>query len=666
MSSLYSFEGSSTTPAAPDSGVVSSANSSSTPLAGGATFTGTFEDLLPYANLSVACAVTPTNATGTVYADFSTNGVDVDSTVSWPIANGTIGVPHFLTTSRRYYRIRVVNDATPQVTMRLQVLLYYTARIAIPTTRITQTIDPYSDALNARAVINGANQNGTTFANVGISERDALRVEMAGPLGAFGELMTMELNPRVQIDAVYGLPTTDTETFTGSTGSATGVNSLFTCQTGVGIGGYGVIRSRRTVRYMPGQGLRLRFTAAFTSPGAALSLQLAGGFTSTDGLFFGFNGTSFGLLRRIAGAAAIMRLTVTVGTGGAETATVTLNGVGFAVALGAGLTTARVAEEIAERVGGYTGWTSAVSPQSNGSTVTFIQGTPATTAGAFTLTSTGTAAGTFATVQAGAANDDTTGFVPQASWNVDTLDGSDTASNPSGMMIDPTKLNVFEIVYPYLGAGSIRFRVQTTNGNMVTVHRIEYPNTATIPSQKNPVFRLGWIAASLGSTTNLTVIGASAAGFVEGPQFTTRDPFTFSTSFTADTNNYVAFALRSRGDFGGTVSQRLVLPHTLITALETTNRVVRLQVYINPTLTGIVNWQYVNQSLSCMEYATMTAITPSGGTIVSSGAVPSGSPYDMEIHELDLRLEAGDIIVVTAQAVSGSAVLYTSMNWQEI
>jgi hypothetical protein len=72
------------------------------------------------------------------------------------------------------------------------------------------------------------------------------------------------------------------------------------------------------------------------------------------------------------------------------------------------LSTAATAQLIAARVGGYTGWSNNVSPTSNGVTVTFLQNVPAATAGAFTLTSTGTATGTFAQVEAGAANDDAT------------------------------------------------------------------------------------------------------------------------------------------------------------------------------------------------------------------------------------------------------------------
>lgn len=492
-----------------------------------------------------------------------------------------------------------------------------------------------------------------------------LQTAIHDPVGAFGEIVQAPLTPRVQIDAVYGALTTDVETLTdGVSGTATTSGNLFTCTTGVTVGGYGVTRSRRLIRYRPGQGVRLRFTAMFPSTPVANSLVLAGAFNSEDGIFFGYSGTTFGILRRLAGAAAIMRLTVTVGTGGVETITITLNGVAFTVASAGVLSTTATAELIAERVGGYTGWTSTVSPTSNGATVTFIQGTPAVTAGAFTMTSTGTATGTFATVQAGAANDSTTGFIPQTSWNVDVMDGSGSITNPSGVLLDTTKLNVFEVVYPFLGAGGIRFYVMQPSDGFILVHQIQYPNTYTITSQKNPTFRLGWIAASLGSSSNLTVQGASAGGFIEGAPVAVRDPFSVANNnYAAGTSEYVALALRNRGEFGSRLNQREIVPANLFAANETSNRLIVVRVVLNPTLTGTVNWQYVNQSLSAVEYAIPTTIPITGGTTLATFVVATSDKLDFS--NLELRLEPGDVLAIGIATVSSTATAAVCINWLE-
>ena len=491
----------------------------------------------------------------------------------------------------------------------------------------------------------------------------ALLARLVGPLSGFGELLMVEPLPRVQIDATYGILTTDVETFTASGGSATASGGVFSTATGVSSGAYGMIRSRRMVRYRAGQALRVRFTAMF-SAGVASGLQGAGMFTATDGIFFGRSGTSFGLFRRIAGACSIYRLTITNGATGAENMTITLNSTAVVVASGGALSTAATAERIAE-VGVFTGWTSTVSPTSNGATVTFIQQVPAATGGAFSFSSSGGATGTLAEVQAGAANDNATGFVVQTAWNVDRMDGSGGAYNPSGETIDPTKLNVYEVLYPHLGAGTIVFRVMTPRGRWQTVHRIEYPDSATIPSQRSPTMRVGWFAASLGSTTNITTSGVSAALFVDGnPPSSARDPYsTTRVNFSAGTTEYAALCIRSRGEFSSTVNLREVVPVSINGANETANRAVRVRVLVNPTLTGTVDWSYVDQSTSCVEVATPATITPSGGREVASGSLATATT--IELDKLDLRLEPGDVLVVALTTASSTAACNVGVNWQE-
>lgn len=142
--------------------------------------------------------------------------------------------------------------------------------------------------------------------------------------GAFHDTLMLEINPIVQIQAVYGLRE-KVETFTATGGSVSVVDNKFVCQTGTSVGGYGVIRSLRPVVYKPGQGLFCRGTAMFDSANAlANSFQTFGMFNATDGLFFGYLGANYGINHEYGGRLEIQRLTLTVGAGGAETGTVTL------------------------------------------------------------------------------------------------------------------------------------------------------------------------------------------------------------------------------------------------------------------------------------------------------------------------------------------------------
>jgi len=285
----------------------------------------------------------------------------------------------------------------------------------------------------------------------------------------------------------------------------------------------------------------------------------------------------------------------------------------------------------------------------------------------FSITSTGTTTGSFTVLSEGAANNNTSGYVSQSSWNVDRMDGTYTAYNPSGMLLDPTKLNIYEIVYPYLGAGTIQFRIMTNSGSFTTVHKIEYPNNNTIPSQQNPCFRLGWFAASLGSTTAMTVKGASAGGFIEGEEKSLRNPYAIDTTFTATTSEQVALAIRVRSEFQGKNCLREVLGSLLSCATETANRVVRVRIYSNPSLAGSPVWQYVDQNNSCVEYASTAGVTIAAGSrILASISVPSGAPGSIDLEKLDMRVPPGQLMVISVQAASNTAVCVISKNWVEL
>lgn len=632
-------------------------NSNLTTLGAGVTWTGTWTDTEGYSQIVTSFKA---DQAGEFSFQFSSDGVTADRTVGPYTLAASTDSPQTLAPVRRYYRAAYTNTSGVTSNLRIETRL-----AAVPgsfQTRVSDLISRLSPAILSRSVLFGATPGGV-YQNVGVSNGNALNVEVVGPTTAFGEVLCTALVPRVQIDAIYGLLTSDHETFTSGTGAVTAAASLFSCSTGAGVGAYGVLRSRRLIRYRPGQGTRARFTALFTT-GVASSIQGAGMFTSTDGLFFGYSGTAFGCTRRIAGAAAIRRLTITTGSAGAENVTVKLNGVDFVVASGGLLSTTGLAERLSE-VGVFTGWTAAGSPSSNGATVTFVQNTPAAVVGAFSLTSSGSAAGTFSTIQVGEANDDATGFVAQTDWNADNMDGTGSASNPSGLLLDPTKLNVYEVTLPYLGAGAIEWRMMTPTRHMVTVHCTRYPGSAVTPSQRNPTYRLGWFAASLGSSTSLTVKGASAAGFVEGEPSSARDPYSSSLlSFTAGTTEYLALAFRVRGDFVGTVNQREVLPQAVVVGSETATRLVRVRLLLNPTLTGTTNWGYVDETLSCVERTVATNLAPTGGREVATMVVTS-TAASIDLSKLDLRLEPGDVLAIAMSTSSSTAVCATTMNWQE-
>jgi len=69
--------------------------------------------------------------------------------------------------------------------------------------------------------------------------------------------------------------------------------------------------------------------------------------------------------------------------------------------------------------------------------------------------------------------------IKQSEWNLDRCDGSTTAFNPSGYLIDPSKMQMIGMQWTWYGAGFIDFMLRGPEGKYITVHRIRNNNMNT-------------------------------------------------------------------------------------------------------------------------------------------------------------------------------------------
>ncbi|SFR59279.1 hypothetical protein [Anaeromicropila populeti] len=120
------------------------------------------------------------------------------------------------------------------------------------------------------------------------------------PLTAFREVRVATLTPAAGWTFNYNInPNLITSTTTGS-GTVTQSNSRAILQTTAAASSSASIQTINALTYTPGMGGLVRFTAVFTT-GAAGSTQIIGIGDSSDGFFFGYNGSSFGVLKRRQG-----------------------------------------------------------------------------------------------------------------------------------------------------------------------------------------------------------------------------------------------------------------------------------------------------------------------------------------------------------------------------
>jgi len=275
-------------------GVISTQNSSNVQLATDAIFTGTWEEILEYASISILGL---TDQNGTLYAQFSTDSVNIIHEMQLSSGDDTTLGVHSLIPISKYFRIKHVNGSGGSTTtFKLQVLYHTSSRVTIPTSKINQQLLPYSDVLNTRSVTFGLADNGD-YKQVNVNNLGHLKMDISTPISSFGDILTTNLTPIVQLGFLYNIH--KDLVITNTTGSGTVTQSYSNCvvQTTSQSTSSASMYSKRYVKYRPGQGIVIRFTGEFTT-GVSGSVQLIGCGDDTNGIFFGYNGVDFGLLRR--------------------------------------------------------------------------------------------------------------------------------------------------------------------------------------------------------------------------------------------------------------------------------------------------------------------------------------------------------------------------------
>ena len=448
---------------------------------------------------------------------------------------------------------------------------------------------------------------------------------------AFGELLSVTPTPVVQFDGLYGFDTNKIELYQFGTGITT-ANNLMEASTGTGAYGYGVIRSKKTVRYRPGQGALARFTAKFDE-GRTGYTQRVGFFTQEQALQVGYNTNGkFGILRANGGKAHIHRFTINTKASGTENITVTLAGTATTVSIGAGTTTFDNAAGIGKNT--FPGWN--VDYKSD--EVIFLSNSLGPKTGTFSMTSSGTLVATSSTAQTGV--NQTEYWTYQENWNLDNLTGVGGTTNPSLVTLNPQTLNVFQINFRWLGAGEMRYAIENpTNGDMIFIHHDHYSNQNNTVHLDNPSLKIGYVAAELSgnSGAGVTVCGASVMGAIEGIISPTDYPLAAYTSRdTSISANTVTHLLSVKGDLitnNKINSRELILKKLTCGATVTGGAPSLVYLFLEPTYASTPVFEKLGSASSFS--TTNTTIT---GTPIAVFAIASGAPQTIDVTDLRLVL----------------------------
>jgi len=558
---------------------VSAANSTTVALGAGQTFTGTPEDVSQYASLSVSYYVKPPTATGNLLVQFSNTASPFYpvSNVMTPVTPVTSnGFTLDFTTQSQYFRISYINDSTPQTALMIQAIYHPAARISVKTNRTAELFTDYTDCIDTRALIWGKTLGGK-YEQVATNGDNSLVVSVVEPRGAFGSMDVSQDTPTCQVDFIYGININLTSNTTASGGVVGWNDGLMNVATVATVSSSASLLTQRYVRYRPGEGVKGRWTAIFTT-GVAGNTQLAGLASGTnDGLFWGYNGTSFGIMYR------------------------------------------------------------------NRSVDTWI---------------------------------------PQASWNVDTMTGG--LLSGSGQILDPTKLNVYQIKFQYLGGGNMFFYVlNSITGRFDLVHLIRNANTQTQTNFRNPSMNMLWTTYNSASSTAVCkVSGGSGALFVEGIR-NFLGPLISEDAYLTATPNLTltsVLAIRNATTFNGIPNRAFLHLRSVSVAINggSTATVVILRILRNYTSGPVIfaplqgttadNGVTITSGQSCSS-SNVTGptnyVTVSGGTQIFSTVVSATSLAVIDLTPYEISIFPGDKISFASFGTANTPLVGLSAVWNE-
>ena len=264
--------------------------------------------------------------------------------------------------------------------------------------------------------------------------------------------------------------------------------------------------------------------------------------------------------------------------------------------------------------------------------------------------------------------------VPQASWNVDTMNGS----GPSGVTLDLTKVQIIVIDLEWLGVGSVRVGFDVGQA-ICYAHHFEAANIGTTVYMQTPNLPVRWEVKNSGvpgGVTNIDAICCSVQS--EGglnPLAIQRTASRGVSGASANTTLQSMFSIRLKAAY----NRATVFP--LNGSVVTTDTGVDYygQLILNPTY-GVAPTGWTGLTNSPVEYSN-SVTTVTGGTVlgefygISASPGASGSALSTTSADLNSVLAiasdyagTSDILTIAVRTLSGSTTssMYAWIDWLEL
>ncbi|KAG5186452.1 hypothetical protein JKP88DRAFT_241061 [Tribonema minus] len=271
---------------------VSLYNTTSTALGVSGVFTGVWEDVSRYSSVSVSVLTNQSSVASGLSVQFGNLAAQADISKTFSVVANT---PFTTTipTPGKYMRIVYTNGTTLQTSFSLQTKLSVAQCSAI--VDASSTVDDTTLALLTRNLNMGRLDKGT-YVSVRADESSVIRTRSSRDTSLSANSGAV---PIAQANFLYNINADVVSTTVVSTGTVTYATGCAAVATAALASSSAIVATRRYVSCGVGRAVRIVVSCAFAT-GTANSTQLCGMGSVDNGVFFGYNGTAFGVLVRNA------------------------------------------------------------------------------------------------------------------------------------------------------------------------------------------------------------------------------------------------------------------------------------------------------------------------------------------------------------------------------
>ena len=253
-------------------------------------------------------------------------------------------------------------------------------------------------------------------------------------------------------------------------------------------------------------------------------------------------------------------------------------------------------------------------------------------------------------------------WVAQADFNADKLDGTGS----SGITIDPTKINIFQLSIGYLGVRGCTFSIQNPDTKAwITFHEYSFMNTTADQTQSvNPTMTFGIQATNTTNATNVVVKASSVGVFIVGSRERIGSTYGVNNNKSVGTTETNLLTIRNNTTMNSVTNQAQIRIRSLSLATSANVPVV-YKLTKNATLGGVPAYTNIDATNSCAAYDT-AGTTITGGNVQFNTTVGANGNVFVDLTEFDIFLAPGDKLTVSVASISGGAAAsVAAINWNE-